>query len=114
MGTHVAREREREGQGGTHMGGAGRDRVGTHMTEHNAENVSTDLLRITQKSEHNSCTCRRISTALNSNTHPIQTYSLQININKDELSTTRGGHSHRRCSHSCNWGQKILTIVFVA
>jgi len=27
---------------------------------------------------------------------------------------TRGGHCHRRCSHSCDWGQNILTIVFVA
>ena len=27
---------------------------------------------------------------------------------------TRGGHSYRRCSHSCDRGQKILTIVFVA
>ena len=29
-------------------------------------------------------------------------------------SKSRGGHSHRRCSHSCDRGQKILTIVFVA
>ena len=28
--------------------------------------------------------------------------------------TPRGGHSHRHCSHSCDRGQKILTIVFVA
>ena len=27
---------------------------------------------------------------------------------------SRGGHYHRCCSHSCNRGQKILTIVFVA
>ena len=27
---------------------------------------------------------------------------------------SRGGHSHRRCSHSCDQGQKLLTIVFVA
>ena len=27
---------------------------------------------------------------------------------------TRGGHSYRRCSHSCDRGQKILTISFVA
>ena len=26
----------------------------------------------------------------------------------------RGGHSYRRCSHSCDRRQKILTIVFVA
>ena len=27
---------------------------------------------------------------------------------------SRGGHSYRHCSHSCDRGQKILTIVFVA
>ena len=26
---------------------------------------------------------------------------------------TRGGHCHRSCSHSCDRGQNILTIVFV-
>ena len=33
---------------------------------------------------------------------------------KLEASFTRGGHSHRHCSHSCDRGQKILIIVFVA
>ena len=27
---------------------------------------------------------------------------------------TRGGHSHMYCSHSYDWGQNILTVIFVA
>ena len=33
---------------------------------------------------------------------------------KGLMSNSRGGHCHRCCSHSCNRGQNILTIVFVA
>ena len=45
----------------------------------------------------NTTDCKRLVTSkLNSSTKP------------------RGGHCHRRCSHSCDRGQNILTIVFVA
>ena len=39
---------------------------------------------------------------------------LTANSETSSVATTRGDHSHRCCSHSCDQGQKILTIVFVA
>ena len=35
-------------------------------------------------------------------------------VGQFQVAITRGGHCHRRCSHSCDQGQNILTIVFVA
>ena len=35
-------------------------------------------------------------------------------LHKVVAAGSRGDHCHRRCSHSCDRGQNILTIVFVA